>query len=148
MASGRSSSLTTGGKRGHTPITGNQNTFLTPAKPVSKKDKKHDVEYESGITSDTSSQQQLFAQGQITTPYMPFYNQAIPQPFTQSTPGQTLGEEITSLRVMFRRDSLIQDSRSKIQDPRSKIQKSSSKKTSSKKISSSLIQDPRNQAPV
>ena len=32
---------------------------------------------------------------------MPFYNQAIPQPFTQSTPGQTLGEEITSLRVMF-----------------------------------------------
>ena len=35
------------------------------------------------------------------------------------------------------------NSRSKIQDPRSNIQKSSSKKTSS-----SLIQDPRNQAPV
>ena len=85
--------LTTGGKRGHTPITGNHNTFLTPAKPVSKKDKKHEAEYESEITSDT--------QGQITTPYMPFYNQAIPQPFTRSAPGQT-GEEITSLTAMFR----------------------------------------------
>ena len=32
---------------------------------------------------------------------MPFYNQAIPQPYSQSAPGQTLGEEITSLKAMF-----------------------------------------------
>ena len=83
MSSGRSSSLTIGRKRGHAPITSNHNTFVTPAKLVSKKDKKHEAKYESEITSDTSGQPQLYAQGQITTPYMPFYNQAIPQSFTQ-----------------------------------------------------------------
>ena len=43
----------------------------------------------------------------------------------------------------------IQDSRSKIQDPEIKLQENKlQSNSSSKKISSSLIQDPRNQAPV
>ena len=93
--------MNTGGKRGHNTNQGNP-MFMTPAKPVMKKDKKTDPELES----ESVSQQGALAMQSVplNPPYSHHFTMPIPIPmpqpsFQQNAPGTE--EEIITMKFMF-----------------------------------------------
>ena len=100
-ASTKTKNVNTGGKRGHNTNQGNP-MFMTPAKPVMKKDKKTDPELES----ESVSQQGALAMQSVplNPPYSHHFTMPIPIPIPQPSFQQNASgteEEIITMKPMF-----------------------------------------------